>query len=75
MDYETMKDSAKRKLVDLTLLFERMESERAADALLYPTGELATQSDEMRRKYSLAQMTICGMCGKLMEAAKECIDT
>lgn len=71
MTYEEMKDRARRRAVELILIFEEMEAERAAEASLIKTGQMATGSDDLRKSYTLAQMTICGMSAKLLTAVKE----
>ena len=74
MDYEIMKDTATRKLVELKSLFMRMEVDRAAQAQIVETGDLGTVRDALQKRYILAQMVICAMCAKLMEAAIAMLD-
>lgn len=71
MDYEDLKDRARRRSVELILIFEEMEAERAAEASLVKTGDMATGADDLRKSYILAQMTICGMAAKLITAVKD----
>jgi len=72
--YEQLKDQAKRKLVDLILIFERMSADRAAEATLIRTGDFATAGDSMKKHYYFAQMAICDGCAKLMESARSMLD-
>jgi len=75
MDYLEKKDTANRKLTELEAIFNDMEVERAAAADVVVTGKFATDRDALTKRYILAQMVICGMCAKLMGAAKQCLDT
>lgn len=72
--YEQLKDQAKRKLVDLILIFERMSADRAAEATLLKSGDLSTTGDKMRKHYYFAQMAVCDGCAKLMETARSMLD-
>jgi len=71
MDYDDLKDRARRRCVELILIFEEMEAERAAEASLVKTGQMATGADDLRKSYVLAQMSICGMSAKLVTAVKD----
>lgn len=71
MDYEDLKDRARRRCVELILIFEEMEAERAAESSLIKTGSMATGADDLRKSYTLAQMSICGMSAKLITAVKD----
>jgi len=75
MEYEIMKDTASRKLNELEALFKRMEVDRAAASQVIETGDLGTVRDMLQKRYVLAQMVICAMCAKLMEAARALLDT
>jgi len=74
MDYEIMKANATRKLNELVAIFKAMELDRAAQSQVIETGDLGTVRDVLQKRYILAQMVICAMCAKLMEAAIAMLD-
>ena len=69
-----MKANATRKLNELVGIFKRMEQDRAAASQVIETGDLGTVRDMLQKRYILAQMVICAMCAKLMEAAIAMLD-
>lgn len=71
LEYEEMKDRAKRKCTELMMLFERMRQNRVIASEAIQTGALIGSKDDLREKYILAQATICSLSSKLLVATSE----
>lgn len=71
LTYEEMKERAKRKCVELMMLFQQMQRNRAGASEEIVTGALIGSKDDLREKYILAQATICSLAAKLLLAVNE----